>query len=188
LAETGESPNAVLERFKKHPSVAALIAGSETKEYSAHLIPEGGYKEMPELFGDGWLVTGDSAHFVNSLHREGSNMAMTSGQIAAETIIELKRAGHPFNRAGLALYRKKMNETYVMKDLMKYKNMPAFMHKNKQFLSIYPTLLGKAAQTWFKVDGIDKKTKEGEILGSFVKTRRLSGLLSDAIKLVKVWR
>ena len=33
--------------FKKHPSVAPLIAGSEVKEYAAHLIPEGGYKAIP---------------------------------------------------------------------------------------------------------------------------------------------
>jgi electron transfer flavoprotein-quinone oxidoreductase len=36
----------------------------------------------------------------------------------------------------------------------------------------------------FTVDGVDKKTKEREIFGSF-KARRLGGLLGDA---VKIWR
>ncbi len=61
FAEKGETPYGLLEAFKKHPSVAPLIAGSEVKEYAAHLIPEGGYKAIPQLFGDGWVVVGDAA-------------------------------------------------------------------------------------------------------------------------------
>ena len=57
FAETGETPyGACSKRFKRHPSVAPLIEGSEVKEYSAHLIPEGGYKAIPQLYGDGWVV------------------------------------------------------------------------------------------------------------------------------------
>ncbi|MGX1067643.1 flavin-dependent dehydrogenase [Bradyrhizobium diazoefficiens] len=37
---TGQTPYGLLDEFKRHPSVAPLIAGSEVKEYSAHLIPE----------------------------------------------------------------------------------------------------------------------------------------------------
>ncbi|MEY4576171.1 MAG: hypothetical protein RL701_874, partial [Pseudomonadota bacterium] len=88
--DSNDTPNVLLERFKAHPSVKGLIEGSEAKEYAAHLIPEGGYHGVPQLFGDGWLVAGDSAHMVNSLHIEGSNIAMTSGQIAGETIAAIK--------------------------------------------------------------------------------------------------
>ena len=59
--ETGETPYHLIERFKRHPSVAPLIEGSEVKEYSAHLIPEGGFKAIPQLYGDGWLVATDCA-------------------------------------------------------------------------------------------------------------------------------
>jgi flavin-dependent dehydrogenase len=48
-------------------------------------------KQVPntaELSGDGFLIAGDSGSLFNALHREGSNMAMTSGRLAAETIIE----------------------------------------------------------------------------------------------------
>ena len=48
--KTGESPYQLIERFKRHPSVAPLIEGSEVKEYSAHLIPEGGYKAIPQFY------------------------------------------------------------------------------------------------------------------------------------------
>lgn len=188
LVEGTATPNEVLERFKQHPSVRRLLEGSEAKEYSAHLIPEGGYRAIPELFGDGWVVVGDSGHFVNSLHREGSNMAMTTGQIAGETILELKAKGLPCSRSNLAEYKRKLDQSYVMKDLKKYKDMPGFMHNNKQLLTLYPSLLGQAAQAWFRVDGADKRSKENEIFRAFRKSRSLAGLLGDALKLARVWR
>jgi electron transfer flavoprotein-quinone oxidoreductase len=188
FAQSDTSPNQILERFKSHPSVRALLQGSEAKEYAAHLIPEGGYRAVPQLFGDGWLVVGDSGHMVNGLHREGSNMAMTSGQLAAETIIALKHTGKACTRQNLAAYRKALDETYVMKDLKKYKNLPAFMHHNKHLVNVYPGLLGQAAQSWFRVDGVDKRTKENLILGNFRKSRKLTGLIGDAFKLARVWR
>ncbi len=87
------TPYGLLEAFKQHPSVKPLLAGSEVKEYAAHMIPEGGYKAIPQLFGDGWLIVGDAGQFVNAVHREGSNLAMTTGRIAAETIADLKANG-----------------------------------------------------------------------------------------------
>jgi electron transfer flavoprotein-quinone oxidoreductase len=188
FVESELSPNEIMERFKSHPSVKALLAGSETKEYSAHLIPEGGFKAIPQLYGDGWLVCGDSGHFVNGLHREGSNMAMTTGQIAAETVIALKKHGEAMTKENLAIYKKALDATYVMKDMRKYRNMPDFMHSNKHLVGVYPSLLGQAAQTWFRVDGVDKKTKENQIVGNFRKSRKLTGLLGDAIKMARVWR
>ena len=77
------------------------------KEYAAHLIPEGGYNAMPEIFGEGWVVAGDAAHLVNAVHREGSNLAMTSGRIAGETIVWLKRRREPATAANLAEYRRR---------------------------------------------------------------------------------
>jgi electron transfer flavoprotein-quinone oxidoreductase len=177
-----------LEAFKNHPSVKPLLAGSEVKEYAAHLIPEGGYKAMPDLFGDGWIVVGDAGHFVNAVHREGSNLAMTTGRIAAETVAELKRAGKPCSKVALREYAKQLEASFVMKDMKKYKDIPSFLHGNRQLFDLYPRLLSQAAQNWFRVDGKDKRTKEKEILTSFRKGRTLSGLFSDAFKMARAWR
>ena len=171
FAERGITPCALIERFKRHPSIKPLLEGSEVKEYSAHLIPEGGYRAIPKLYGDGWLVVGDSGHFVNGLHREGSNLAMTTGRIAAETLIDLRRRGGPCTRANLADYKKRLDATFVMKDMKKYKDMPAFMHHNRHMVDLYPRLMSQASQTWFRVDGKDKKSKENEIFSSFRKGR-----------------
>ena len=40
--------NEILDEVKKHPVIEPLIKGGETIEYSAHLIPEGGYKKNTE--------------------------------------------------------------------------------------------------------------------------------------------
>ena len=124
LADAGVKPYTLLDSFKRHPSVAPLIAGSEVKEYAAHLIPEGGYNAMPEIFGEGWVVAGDAAHLVNAVHREGSNLAMTSGRIAGETIVWLKRRREPTTAANLAEYRRRLEDSFVLKDMKKYREDP----------------------------------------------------------------
>jgi electron transfer flavoprotein-quinone oxidoreductase len=179
------TPYALLEQMKEHPAIKPLLAGGEMKEYTAHLIPEGGYNAIPQIYGDGWMIVGDSGMFVNAVHREGSNLAMTTGRIAAETVIELHSQKKPMTAANLATYRKTLDETFVMKDLKKYKNMPDVFHKNPHFFTAYPELVTQAAHTMLTVDGIDKKSKEKQIRKSFVAKRSLFGLMSDAFKM---WR
>lgn len=188
FAESDVTPYGLLEAFKNHPSVKPLLANSECKEYAAHLIPEGGYKSIPELVGDGWIVVGDAGQFVNAVHREGSNLAMTTGRIAAETVVWLSRRRDEFSKANLQEYKRRLEETFVMKDLKKYRRIPEFLHGNKQVFGLYPRLFSKAAQTWFRVDGTDKVTKEKEIMASFRKGRTLTGLIGDAFKLARAWR
>jgi electron transfer flavoprotein-quinone oxidoreductase len=186
--KTGETPYGILERFKNHPAIRPLIADSEVKEYAAHLIPEGGYKAIPQLYGDGWLIAGDAGQFVNAVHREGSNLAMTTGRIAGETIGRLKRRGEAFTAENLAAYKAALEASFVMKDMKKYKDIPGFLHKSRQLFTTYPSLISRAAQTWLRVDGVDKVSKEKEIMGAFRRGRKMSGLISDAFNLARAWR
>jgi electron transfer flavoprotein-quinone oxidoreductase len=179
------SPYLLLEQMKAHPAIAPMIAGGEMKEYTAHLIPEGGLKAMPQIYGDGWMIVGDSGMFVNAVHREGSNLAMTTGRLAAETVISLKQAGKEMTQPNLSVYRAKLDDSFVMKDLAKYKDMPGVFHANPQFFTTYPELVNRAAHTMLTVDGVDKKTKEREIFRSFTSSRSLAGLVGDAYKM---WR
>lgn len=179
------SPVELLEGMKAHPAIAPLIAGGEPREYAAHLIPEGGYDALPQLYGEGWMLVGDSAGFVNAMHREGSNLAMTTGQLAAETLIELFRDKQPATATNLARYRSRLDASFVMKDLKKYRRLPGTLERHRQFLADYPTLLNQAAHTMIRVDGVDKRRKEKEILDAFRDRRSLLGLLGDAFRL---WR
>ncbi len=189
FAEKGETPYGLLEAFKKHPSVAPLIQGSEVKEYAAHLIPEGGYKAIPELFGDGWVVVGDAAQLNNAIHREGSNLAMTSGRLAGQAIFQVKSRRDPMTKANLALYKKMIDDSFVMKDLKKYKDMPGLLHTNsKNFFLTYPELVSKAMDNFLRVDGAPKVEKENASIRSFIKQRSLLGLFGDAFRLARAWR
>ena len=179
------TPYALLEKLKKHPSIAPLIEGGEMKEYCAHLIPEGGFHAVPKIFGHGWMIVGDSGGFVNAAHREGSNLAMTTGRLAAETVIAAKAAGKDMDAKTLSAYKAALDDSFVMKDLKKYRDLPEVLHNSPHFFSTYPGLVNRAAQTMFTVDGVDKKTKEREVLGSFKAARKLTGLVGDAVKL---WR
>ncbi|BBD36171.1 protein fixC [Aminobacter sp. Y103A] len=189
FAQTMESPYVLLDNFKNHPSIRPLIAGSEVKEYSAHLIPEGGYKAIPQLFGDGWVAVGDAAQLNNAIHREGSNLAMTSGRIAGEAIIEIKGRNQPMIRRNLALYKTMLDKSFVVKDLMKYKDMPALIHTNsRNFFMTYPQLMSQAAQNFMRVDGTPKIEKEKATTAAFIKVRSRWGLISDVVRLALAWR
>ena len=41
----------MLSAFTSHPRIAPLLKNGQLKEHSAHLVPEGGYKAMPQLGG-----------------------------------------------------------------------------------------------------------------------------------------
>ncbi len=182
------SPYVLLEAMKRHPSIAPLIEGGEMKEYAAHLIPEGGFFAIPKVYGNGWMIVGDSGGFVNAVHREGSNLAMTTGRLAAETVIAAKAAGKAMSESTLKAYKDKLDESFVMKDLHKYRDMPGVFHKNPQFFTTYPEMVTHAAKTMITVDGIDKKTKEREVFANFRKRRSLTGLMGDAFKLWRAFR
>ncbi|KUM25702.1 nitrogen fixation protein FixC [Mesorhizobium loti] len=184
-----ESPYVVLDALKNHPSIRPLIAGSEVKEYAAHLIPEGGYRAIPQLFGDGWVVVGDAAQLNNAVHREGSNLAMTSGRIAAEAIMQVKTRKRPMTKQNLVLYKTMLEKSFVIKDLKKYKDMPALLHTNSQnFFTTYPQLMSKAAQNFVRVDGIPKIDKEKATTAAVIKARSRLGLVSDLVRLAFAWR
>jgi electron transfer flavoprotein-quinone oxidoreductase len=178
------NPNDLIEHLKKHPSVAPLIAGGETKEFLAHLIPEGGYKEMPKLVGNGVMIAGDAAMMVDAIHREGSNLAITSGKFAAETYLEASKKGD-FSEKALSLYVKKLQDSFVLKDLKKYKGVPDLLQTNKRLLSQYPKLLNQAAFEMLNVDGVPIKDKEKQIWKTVKKEIGIGHLVKD---LFKLWR
>ncbi len=74
------------------------------------------------------MMVGDAGMFVNTVHREGSNLAMTTGRLAAEAIFQIKARRDPMTAENLSLYQKMIESSFVMKDLKKYKRLPDFLH------------------------------------------------------------
>ena len=144
----------MLEAFKHHPSVRPLIAGSRLEEYSAHLIPEGGFHMVPELAGDHVLLAGDAAGFCLNLGYtvRGMDFAITSGMLAAETVLEAK-ANNDFSASGLKGYRTRLAESFVLKDLETHRKAPAFIAETTRMYGVYPEMLEKIMLDVFHVDG-----------------------------------
>ncbi|TLS52916.1 FAD-dependent oxidoreductase [Paenibacillus antri] len=161
LRDKKVKPYAVLDAVKQHPMIRKLIQGGETKEYSGHLIPEGGYHSIPPLSGAGWVVCGDAAQLVNFVHREGTNLAMTSGRLAGEAIIRA-RAVENYSAASLSSYDRNIRESFVAKDLKKYKGMHQLLKDEDPELLFdkLPRAVNEAAYHMFLVDGETKAAKQ----------------------------
>ena len=177
-------PYELLEYIKNHPVIKPLISGSQPCEYYAHLIPEGGYKSIPKLVGDGVLVIGDAAQFVNGIHREGSNMGMTSGRFAAETIIRAKAIGQ-FDEQTLSHYQELINKSYIIKDLKKYKNASSTLETNGVYFNHYMPAMNKSVSEILTVDGVSKSEKQKLIINHMTKGRSKLTAALDIFKMLK---
>jgi electron-transferring-flavoprotein dehydrogenase len=93
-------PHLEFQRFKTHPAVARLLAGGKMSFYGAKAIPEGGWWSLPRLGGEGFLLIGDSAGFLDSQRLKGIHLGMKSGMLAADAIFEQLVAGEAGGAAG----------------------------------------------------------------------------------------
>ncbi|MBI4051848.1 MAG: FAD-dependent monooxygenase [Elusimicrobia bacterium] len=180
----GLRPADHLEEIKQHPLIRKLISGSKTLEYSSHLIPEGGFRSMPPLCHDGLLIAGDAAQMVNPAFREGSNMAMTSGKLAGETVVEAKKKGD-FSKRTLSLYEKKLKSSYIWPDLDDVKDLEAAVESSPNFLDFYPKLACDLAHLRFVVDGQPKRAHFKKAF-SMIRRRGFVRIIRDLWPLRKV--
>lgn len=149
---TKTAPYELLDEFKLHPAVAPLLRGGETVEYATKMIPEDSYNDLSDLYAAGVMLVGDCAGLVNpSIHHEGTNLAMASGVFAAEAFLEAREIGD-FSRAGLASYRRRLDASWVMKDLAHYKDTVDFLRSNREFVDHYPRLMVELIRDYFTID------------------------------------
>src|SRR5213078_4318046 len=86
-------------------------------------IPEGGYYAAPaRRSGDGVVILGDSAGFVDVPSLKGIHYAMQSGMLAARAIHAGLKTGDA-SAARLAEYDRLVNASFIMKDLHRTRNM-----------------------------------------------------------------
>lgn len=180
------SPEQLLENLKKHPDIEPLIRGGELIEYSAHLIPEGGYNAIPKLYSDGVMVVGDAAMLVDNVHWEGTNLAMLSGQLAAETAIEAINKSD-FSKKMLSSYEEKLKKTSFYKDLKTYRNTVSVIHDNAEsFLKFYPEKINEFFKMFTSSGYVPKSSGYRKFIKNFVKNRCLCNLFKDFINFVKL--
>jgi len=177
-------PYELLDYLKKHPMVRPYLEGGESAEYLAHLIPEGGYHSVPRVAGNGVLVVGDAAQLVNAIHREGSNMAMASGKMAAETIVEAKKDGN-FSEKSLNRYKEALYGSFIIKDLEKYKDAAHTFEKYPQYFKEYLPMVNQAMSKFFTVDGTPKREKQKEIMRSMTAEKGTFKVMQD---IYRAWK
>ena len=179
-------PYELLEQLKSHPFVKELIKGGELIEYSAHLIPEGGYKCLPVLYTNGAMIAGDAAMLVNNVHFEGTNFAMLSGKYAGETALDAIEK-NDFSSNQLCLYKKKLLNSFILKDLKTYKDVVKILTaRSSSFMGYYPDRINEFFNIFTTADGCPKKSKFRKFVANFFKKRSLSELFYDAIEGIKL--
>src|SRR3989442_3641389 len=107
----------LFQRMKRHPLFRRYLEGGEMVEWGAKTIPEGGYYSVPaRRSGDGVVMLGDSAGFVDVPSLKGIHYAMQSGILAARAIFAALRSEQA-SAAQLAEYDRSVNASFLMKDL-----------------------------------------------------------------------
>ena len=186
LKRIKKKPYELLNELKKHPVIAPLIKDGELEEYSAHLIPEGGFNAIPKLYDDGVMVAGDAAMLVNNVHWEGTNLALISGKLAGETVIEAIK-NNDFSKNSLKLYQKKLEKSFILKDLKSYKNlMPAIHSRSKSFLGYYPEKISEFFNVFTSVNSVPKKKLFRKYIYSFFCSRSLLEPIKDGFTILKL--
>lgn len=186
LIEKGIRPYDLLDKLKSHPEIAPLIKDGELMEYSAHLIPEGGYKKVPLLFGAGVMVCGDAAMFVNNMHWEGTNLAMISGKLAGETAV-IALGKQDFSETALSHYQEELENSFIIKDLRTYQDLMAGIQERvEEFLGYYPKKINSFFEMFTSVDSVPKREKYHKFIKSIFTDRKISDLFKDFWTAVKL--
>lgn len=124
-----DAPNAgldvheLVQRLKLHPLVRPLLEGGELIEWGAKTIPEGGFHALPErCSGDGILLVGDAAGFVDVPSLKGIHYAIQSGIFAGRAAFAALKSGD-CSAVGLASYDRMVASSYITSDLYRTRNM-----------------------------------------------------------------
>ncbi|HXJ03510.1 MAG TPA: electron transfer flavoprotein-ubiquinone oxidoreductase [Candidatus Acidoferrum sp.] len=121
-------PHAAFQTWKTHPFVKKILEGGKLVRYGAKSLPYGGWYSIPRTYVDGALIIGDSGSFLDSQRLKGIHMAIKSGMLAAETILDALKTGDATAKS-LSTFPKKIEQSYIKKELWQVRNFhQSFQH------------------------------------------------------------
>ncbi|MDU3475757.1 MAG: FAD-dependent oxidoreductase [Veillonella sp.] len=184
IGKATKSVDDMLLAFTNHPRIAPLLKNGQLKEHSAHLVPEGGFKALPKLGGNGYVIVGDAARMCMNLGYtiRGMDLAIESGMCAADAVNVALRDENMERVA--KLYERQIKNSWLYKDMKLYKNMPAFLASNPRIFKEYPALVNHVMRDVFTVNG-DGAVPMMKKLMSSVSDVGLVTLIRDAWKGVR---
>jgi electron-transferring-flavoprotein dehydrogenase len=147
-------PHLVAQKFKTHPFMRDLLEGAELVRYGAKAIPMGGLYAMPKLYVDGALLIGDAAGFCNAERLAGVHMAMKSGMLAAETILDAL-AAKDFSTATLGGYAERYRSSWAYQEHWKARNFHAAFAQGLPFFFLNEPIRLFLTDGRGLVDGLD---------------------------------
>lgn len=190
LVESGRRPEDLIAEFKSHPAIAPYLRGASVKEYSAHLIPEGGFDTMPALASDGLLVAGDAAAMTLAagIWLEGVNFAIGAGLAAGRTAAAAISAGD-VSVQGLAGYRRALEQSFVLKDHKRLRLAPGLVLSDRMQQQ-YTKVICDIAEELFTVTNPDPKPGLAKIIWRALRRHpvRWRDLLRDGLDTARTFR
>lgn len=118
------NPFEEFQRFKTHPSIRKLFAGGERIGYGARALNEGGWQSLPKLTFPGGALIGDGAGFLNVPKIKGIHLAIKSGILAADAVLEA------FSRSSteIVTFTEKFKKSWMAKELYQARNIRPGFH------------------------------------------------------------
>jgi electron-transferring-flavoprotein dehydrogenase len=121
-------PHHVFQDFKEHPLARRILEGGKMIRYGAKTLPYGGWLTMPRIYGNGWMILGDSASFLNSQRLKGIHLAIKSGMLAAGTAFDALLSGDS-SADTLSEYKAAVDASWIKDELYPVRNFhQAFEH------------------------------------------------------------
>lgn len=90
-----------LQHWMLHPAIWQHLKGGKLRSWGAKSLGESGRRGEPHLAGDGYARIGEGSGTTNVLTGSGVDEAWASGQLLAEAVLELMKAGKAFTRENL---------------------------------------------------------------------------------------
>lgn len=121
-------PHHAFQSFKLHRFAQRILDGGKMVRYGAKTLPYGGWLTMPRIYGNGWMLLGDSASFLNAQRLKGIHLAIKSGMLAAEAAFDALAAGDA-GADTLSEYKAAVDRSWIREELYAVRNFhQAFEH------------------------------------------------------------
>ncbi|MFB6183364.1 MAG: FAD-dependent oxidoreductase [Haloarculaceae archaeon] len=142
----------MLDRFVELEAVKPLVRGGTTTEYQGILVPEFGYRNLPDRQAGRICLVGDAAGLVlnKGFTFRGLDFGVESGIRAAEAAVQCADGGDwsTFGRR----YDDLLDDSYVMDELRQHRRLPSFL-ENERLYDAYPGMAREVLERTFSSAG-----------------------------------
>ena len=135
------------QQFKSLPYISSLLEKGKPIEYGAKCIYEGGVYSMPSPVFPGGVLMGESARLVDTFKIKGAHLAMYSGLLAANSIVNALEANREAPAEQLNSYEEDLYQSFIYKE----------MYRGKFVRYLYKLNYVLAACYTVCIEGIERK-------------------------------